>query len=111
MKSFFEFWERLREAYANRHEPERAYVLASAYWRILLCIAAFIIFLSVCYGLWKIVSLVDVFGEEAQVLTPGRGALTPRLEALDATIAGFEDRQAEYESKKGIVPQIADPSR
>ena len=110
MKPFFEFWERLREAYANRHEPERSYVLANAYWRVLLCIAALVIFLSVCYGLWKIVSLVGVFREEEQVLTPGRGA-TPRLEALDATVAGFEDRQAEYESKKGIVPQIADPSR
>ena len=50
--------ERLRETYANRHEPESTRALVEMYWRFLLLMTAIIVTTTVSYGLWHVTRMI-----------------------------------------------------
>jgi len=107
MKPLQNTWGKLRDAYANRYQPEGVRVLVFFYWRTLIVLSALLIVASVTYGFLQLVSEpstesgTSVVGNTAPPLDKGK---------LEATLKSFEDRQAEYENLKNNPPRVADPS-
>ncbi len=111
MKFSHSHWNKVRDAYANRTEPESFRILARVYWHALLYVTTCIVLIAVSYGLWQ---LVAVFSgpKESPVLVSSEASppLINRTQ-LETTVQGFKDRQAKYEFLKSNPPQLSDPSR
>jgi len=111
MRSFANMWKNLRDAYVNRYEPENLHTLAAVYWHIVLSIVALVIFGSLCYGLWQLVSIIGVSEEEVLPLSPQGGTSILKKDQLEATVNGFAEREALFNFLKNNPSRLSDPSR
>ena len=112
MRSFSNALEVLREAYVNRHEPEYLRILTNIYWHAVLSITAFIVALSVCYGLWQLISIIGGSKENPSALSPDKVTPSPLdRAALENTVKSFMERRTQYEFLKANPPTVSDPSR
>ncbi len=105
-------WTRIRTAYAYRHEPEYLRLVATYFWRMLLCIGVIIIAGAVWYGAFQLFSVLeDVGNRSAKAYSSGTETSILDRAKLQATLDIFAERRAQYESLKANPSTVADPSR
>ncbi len=109
MMNFGDILTRLRDGYAGRFEPEGLRVLASLYWRTLLCAAALVIALSLKYGMWDLFGVLAGLSATSDTAGAPKPALTRAQ--LEAVVQGFKARQTHFDELSGSVGAISDPSR
>jgi hypothetical protein len=89
---------KIRDAYAARHEPEAARVLATFFWAILMTFTVVICILVIGYGAWEFTRPL-ASGDGSSVTVGARKVLSRSdiqkvLEALEARAGLFEERRA-----------------
>ncbi len=110
MKILDIFTKHLRGTTISRHEPEGVRVLSDLYWRIVISIAALLTVLSLGYGVWGLLRVLDSLSSFVLVPAPPPPALNRAI--LDATMRGFEIRRTQFELLKATPGEvIPDPSR
>ncbi len=108
MKIFKSVSGRIRTA-ASRHEPEGVRVLSDMYWRIVVVLAAILIVVSIGYGVWSLLRVLEGLSSAVMVSSPPPPPINRRV--LDAAIQGFESREVYFEDRNASSTQsIADPS-
>ena len=103
--------QNVRVAYANRHEPECARMLANMYWKLLLVLAALIGVAAISYGLWQTVSVVDGVAEEVSPIAGRAASSLLDTAKLEIILENFSERGEQYTVLQNNPVQIADPSR
>lgn len=98
---------KIKDAYASRHEPEAERVLAHIYWAILVVTLSFMIAFSVAYGVWEFFHVPT--HEDATLGV--RPATTFTRAQLQATLKGFDDRAARFETRMTAPVTVKDPSK
>ena len=99
-----------REAMSRRHEPEGVRILSNIYWRTLVLVEILIVGLAIAYGIWGLLRVLSDLGAISAASAPPPSALNRGV--LDATVSGFEKRQAQFDLLKSSRGEpIADPSR
>ena len=102
-------FNRVRDIYTNRYDPEGARAFGRLYWHSLLVIVFLILVASMVYGEWDLYEVLRDLGSVTSASSP-----SPSLNrtSLKTTIFGFDQRQRAYETLRthsGV--QITDPSR
>ena len=102
--------DRLSELYAYRYEPEGLHVFADYYWRTLLVVFMVFAALIVLYAsieFWRATSrMEETPSAEAPVSSPSISRAQ-----LQSALDQFRSRQARFETLKGSLPSVLDPSR
>jgi hypothetical protein len=108
------FWRDMmncaRDIYAARHEPEGLRRLADFYWRGVLSLAFLIAACAILYGVWNILNVLN----DLSAAPDTSASPPPPLDRtqLDATLNGFEARQAQFNALETTPgPTIPDPSK
>ncbi|MEK7133808.1 MAG: hypothetical protein AAB804_01930 [Patescibacteria group bacterium] len=97
-------------AVSHRHEPEGIRVLSNVYWRALIVTAFLVTACVLLYSIWGLMRVLNNLGATSGASAPPPSALDRA--ALDATVAGFEKRQEQFDLlKKNRGTAIPDPSR
>lgn len=98
---------KFKDAYASRHEPEAARVLARTYWASIITIFVLVASTSVAYGVWEFFqgSSLDT---SANVVRP-KASFTKAQ--LDTILTGFDGRAARFQSRLTAPVPIKDPSQ
>lgn len=110
MNPLTNWWGAIRDAYANRYQPEGVRVLAYFYWYTLLILTTLVILIAALYGYWQFKIIVSNSGVPEAI---PEGATKPPItkEELKMILQGFEDRRGAYETLRQTPPKISDPSR
>ncbi len=111
MSFFTNIWERMRDAYAYRNEPEYTTVLTRVYWYSLLTMTALVIALAVAGGIFMLFYARGDFEDPSLVVSNGAGALKLNTAQLKSTIDAFSARRAQYDSLKTSPENVTDPSK
>lgn len=110
MKLNIDILARMRNTYANRHEPESLRTFVDIYWRTVLAIAFLIVVLVVAYGIWNLSRILGDLGRAPEITTPPTPVLSRAV--LNATMQAFDTRQTRFDSFKVNPPAaVPDPSK
>lgn len=109
MKHMHSF-QRVRELYRARHEPENFEAMALVYWYALLALSLIVVVASVAFGMWRFGQVMHAIDPSAIVAAPRPTAAIDRG-ALSEVLAELEARAIERQALGGSVPQVRDPLR
>ncbi|MFZ2555664.1 MAG: hypothetical protein WAZ27_00200 [Minisyncoccia bacterium] len=97
---------RIKDAYASRHEPEAARIVARMYWALIVMICALAASLAVAYGVWEFFR--GPTAETSSVTVRPQTLFTKTQ--LDVTLKGFDDRAARFQTRLTAPVPVKDPS-
>ena len=104
-----DIFERMRDTYANRSEPESARTMAKLYWRSLLVSIFFTLVVSLAYGEWVLYEVLHDIGVAPQTTLPPSPV---DRASLNAVLSDLEARQDTYDALRSRPPATPlDPSR
>lgn len=110
MKIHFNIFSRVRDIYANRHEPENLRTFVDIYWRTVLMVGFLVTVFVVTYGIWNLMRILKDLGTPPD--TSPRPIPTLDRATLKATIQAFDTRQTQFDAFKAQLPTIVpDPSK
>ncbi len=99
-----------KELYEARHEPENLRPIAEVYWRTILVAAIAAAGLIIFFGIWQFSTVISTMSSASQTATAQQKPAIARDE-LEAALLKFEERKANYELGKSVVPAVSDPSK
>ncbi len=99
-----------KELYEARHEPENLRPIAEAYWRAILLAAFIATGFIIFFGIWQFSSIISIMSSASETATAQQKPAISK-EQLDSTLVQFDERKANFEMGKKIVPAVTDPSR
>jgi hypothetical protein len=105
---------RIRTIIRDRSDPQYARVFADLYWRGLLIIATLVVIGVAAYGASTFFGTLSQLNPIAGSGSPAPVPTAASIDrgALDATIAGFAARQAQFQAlQQNPIPPIADPAQ
>lgn len=109
MNNFTNTWNRVRELYETRVEPENTRALAELFWRTLLGLTFFGVFAVFGFGVWQF------FGVLEDLSTPSGGASTPPVSLdrsnLQKTLTLYDERIQAFTTAQHSGAKFTDPSR
>ncbi|RJR12906.1 hypothetical protein C4585_03025 [Candidatus Parcubacteria bacterium] len=111
MNALMNQWRKLRDAYANRYQPEGVRVLAYFYWYTLLLLIVFVVLVVSLYGYWQFKTILNSSTQGSQTIPDGATKPPVTEEELEGVLQTFEDRRSTYEALKQAPPKVSDPSR
>ena len=97
---------KIKDAYAARHEPEAARILARTYWALIVIICALAASVVIAYGVWEFFR--GPTAETSSVTVRPQTLFTKTQ--LDATLKGFDDRASRFQSRLTAPVPVKDPS-
>ncbi len=109
MRPFLNIWQRIRDIYGRRYDPEGARTFADAYWRALLVLALCILVAVSFYAQQQFYATLNDISD-----VPEGGISVSALDRkyLDATVSGITARQAAFNTFGAHPPAVPpDPSK
>ncbi len=98
----------VREQIRYRMEPGVLRSLADLYWAALLVLAGGTALAGAAFGFWQFFFVSDAAEPSVRV---GSGQASFDRTLLEEVIPAFESRVADFNTRKGDTPSVADPSR
>ena len=109
MKFFSTWWRNATEILSNRSDPHHIRVLADWYWKGILLFTFVAVALVFTYGLFGLTRILGGLSGALDTSAPPPPALNHAQ--LDATVAAFDAREAEFEAlKANRSGDVKDPS-
>jgi hypothetical protein len=112
MKFDLDIVQTVRNAYANRAEPEAVYTSARVLWYAVLSISTLIVVVSLCVGLWMFNNALAVTSAPIETNGPTTAATGPRIDTntLQAALNSFTSRKDTYNTLQDAPASVPDPS-
>lgn len=87
----------IRDAYAQRDEPERFVYVARVSWMLMLCVSVLALIASVAFGTWQFFapSQPIVVGKSAEIISFNRAQLHSFVEIFETRKSNFETMMSE----------------
>ena len=99
-----------KELYEARHEPENLRPIAEAYWRTILVLFVVATGLVIFFGVWQFSSVISTMSSASDTATAQQKPAINK-EELEALLAKFDERRANYDLAKTVFPVVVDPSK
>ncbi len=99
-----------KELYEARHEPENLRPIAEAYWRGVLLLAVIASGLIIFFGIWQFSSVTSTMSAASETATAQQKPVIDE-DQLEKALIKFQERKANFEMGKGVVPSVADPAK
>lgn len=101
-------FDRIREIYTARHEPENVRHIADFLWRIMLVISSIAFVGILAYGAWEFIAVMEAL----YAPPPARAVPAPPLDraSLESALAQFEAREAAFAATSSAAT-VPDPSQ
>jgi len=103
-------WQRIRDLYAGRHDPESLRVLAHSYWEFLLAVVSISFIGIVLFGLYIFSGVIHNLNAPFRTRTANPDATLNRAQ-LDEALKSYIAREAAFNVAKSIPPSAIDPSK
>jgi len=103
-------WQRIRDLYAGRYDPESLRVLAYSYWEFLLAVVCISIIGIAVFGFYIFSGVIHNLNAPFRARSATPDATLNRAQ-LDETLNAFIAREAAFNAAKSAPPSATDPSK